>query len=138
VEILEGVAVPGVSSDSSESENLVDCEWKDCATNHLQTVNYPNNGVLDRSSGFAAAWVAADLEPWKKYGDGTDSFAKLNEYRGETPNAAYAFSAAAMTHPEYHTQKHHLISINLFKNVPKLKHDAKLAGYRQRPIKKAV
>jgi hypothetical protein len=32
-------------------------------------------------------------------------------------------------HPAYHTQKHHLISVNLFDNVPKLSHDAKLIGY---------
>jgi hypothetical protein len=129
MEIGEAVAPPGLTADDSDNEKRVACDWQDCTTNHEKKVAYPGNGVLERSSGFAAVWVAADLEPWNKYGDGTDSLATLQEYRGETENAAYAVTAAAMKHPEYHTQKHHLISIKLFDNVTKLKHDAGLIGY---------
>jgi HNH/ENDO VII superfamily nuclease len=128
MEIGEAVAPPGLPP-QSENRKPVACDWQDCMTNHDKKVAYPNNGVLDRSSGFAAAWVGAGLEPWKKYGDGTDSHATLKEYVGETPGAAYATTAAALKHPQYHTQKHHLISINLFKNVAKLTHNATLIGY---------
>jgi hypothetical protein len=132
METIEQVKVatvmPGKDEDEKKDE-LVSCEWKDCKKTHAKKPSYPKNGVLSRSSGFADAWVSAGLEPWDKYGDGVDSFAGLSDYREETPKAAYARTAAAMKHPKYHTQKHHLISINLFKNVPKLKHDAKLVGY---------
>jgi hypothetical protein len=128
MEIGEAVAPPAMPPQSNTTEPVA-CDWKDCTTNHEKKVPYPNNGKLDRSSGFASAWVAAGLEPWTIYGDGTDSRATLNEYVTETPGAAYAHAAASMKHPEYHTQKHHLISINLFKNVAKLKHNATLIGY---------
>lgn len=112
-----------------DDPKLVSCSWKDCKKTHVKKPSYPDDGVLTRSSDFAKKWVAAGLEPWERWGDGENSFATLSEYRLETPKAAYAFTAAALKHPAYHTQKHHLISIKLFKNVPKLKHDAKLIGY---------
>lgn len=129
MEIGESVAPPGLAQTPSEDSKPVGCDWQDCLTNHAQKVPYPEGGKLDRSSGFAAAWVAAGLEPWTKYGDGIDSMATASDYRAETPGAAYVSTAAAMKHPEYHTQKHHLVSINLFKNVAKLKHNATLIGY---------
>jgi hypothetical protein len=122
------ISPPGVPAQSNDSKP-VDCDWQDCTKNHAKKVEYPSNGVLDRSGDYASKWVAADLEPWKKYGDGTDSHATLKEYVGETPGAAYARTAADLKHPEYHTQKHHLISVKLFKNVAKLKHNANLIGY---------
>lgn len=125
----ESVAPPGVAMEDSDDSEPVGCDWQDCLTNHEQVVEYPGGGTLARSSGFADAWVAAGLEPWERYGDGTDSLATEAEYRGETPNAQYVTTAAAMVHPEYHTQKHHLISINLFRNVAKLSHNATLVGY---------
>jgi hypothetical protein len=73
--------------------------------------------------------VAANLEPWVKYGDGIDSKATMHDFVAETPKAAYASTAAALKHPQYHTQKHHLISVNLFGDVPDLSDNAKLIGY---------
>ena len=125
--VLDGLSSPAPSTDAKKT--LVKCEWKDCKTTHENKPSYANDGVLTRSSGFAGTWVAAGLEPWVKYGPGTDSHATLEDYRQETPKAQYAAAAAAMKHPTYHTQKHHLISINLFKARPKLKHDAGLIGY---------
>ena len=129
MEIGESVAPPGLAHTKSADSQLVGCDWQDCLTTHERKVSYPGGGKLERSNGFASAWVAAGLEPWMKYGDGIDSMASAAEYREETPGASYASTAAAMKHPQYHTQKHHLISINLFKNFPKLKHDATLIGY---------
>jgi hypothetical protein len=122
------ISPPGAPAPANDSKP-VDCDWQDCTKNHAKKVEYPGNGVLDRSSDFAGKWVKADLEPWKKYGDGTDSYPSLKEYVGETKGAAYAYTAAALKHPEYHTQKHHLISVKLFDDVAKLSHNAKLIGY---------
>lgn len=129
MEAGENVAPPGAAQTQSDDSKPVECDWKDCLVNHAQKVPYPKGGKLERSSGFAAVWVAANLEPWKLYGDGTDSMPTAPEYRAETPAASYVATAAAMKHPEYHTQKHHLISINLFNNVAKLKSNATLVGY---------
>ncbi len=125
MEIGESVAV----SATVPAVTLLACDWTDCRKNHVKKPVYGDKGVLDRSGNFAAAWVAAKLEPWDKYGPGNPSRATLADYQAETPGAPYAVTASALKYPEYHTQKHHLISINLFKNVPKLKHDAKLVGY---------
>jgi hypothetical protein len=125
-EVIEGVAV---ALDTSKPENLQKCDWKNCEKTHTKSISYPSGGTVDRNSSYASAWASAGLEPWKLYGDGTDSRAKLPDFRKETPAAAYAVSAAALKHPEYHTQKHHLISINLFKSVADLSHNAKLIGY---------
>jgi hypothetical protein len=129
MEIGESVAPPGLAQTNSDDSKLVGCDWQDCLSNHAQKVPYPGGGKLDRSSGFAAAWVSAGLEPWVKYGDGIDSMPSAADYRAETKGASYVSTAAAMKFPEYHTQKHHLISINLFKNVAKLKHNATLISY---------
>ena len=129
MEIGESVAPPELGQGHSTSSQQAKCAWQDCLSNHAEPVSYPAGGTLERSSGFASAWVAAGLEPWVKYGDGIDSMVSAEEYQQETPQASYASTAAALKHPQYHTQKHHLISISLFKNVPKLKHDATLIGY---------
>ena len=64
-----------------------------------------------------------------KYGAGLDTKPTLAEYRVDTPKARYAIRASKMKHPEYHTQKHHLISVSLFKPLSKLKFNAKLVSY---------
>lgn len=122
------VAVGVIVEDEPE---LFQCEWKDCPEKkvHRKKPDYPGGGTVARNSSYSSNWVSAGLEPWVKYGPGKDSKATLIDYRGETKKAAYAVTAAALEHPEYHTQKHHLISVNLFKNVSKLSHDAKLVGY---------
>lgn len=128
-EIGESVAVAVIAL-ADEQEKLVDCKWKDCPGEiHKKKPPYPENGNVKRNSSYSADWVAAGLEPWVKHGPGKDSKATLADYRAETPKARYAATAAALEHPEYHTQKHHLISVNLFGNVSKLAHDAKLIGY---------
>lgn len=112
-----------------EKKTLHECKWKDCKKEHERAIQYSENGTVDRNGSYATDWVNAGLEPWILYGPGTKSGATLTDYRQETPKAKYAINAAAMNHPAYHTQKHHLISINLFKNVTKLSHNAKLIDY---------
>lgn len=127
-EIGESVAVPGMPSNEQE-EKLTRCEWKTCNENHESELKYPKDGDVSRNSSYESDWVSAKLEPWDLYGAGTNSRATLEEYREETPAAKYAATAAAMKHPEYHTQKHHLISVNLFGGVGKLAKNAELIGY---------
>lgn len=116
---------------ANDEDDFFSCEWKDCPNEkvHRKKPDYPGRGTVTRNSSYSSDWVAAKLEPWDKYGSGQNSRATMDDYRAETPKAAYAVSAAALEHPEYHTQKHHLISVNLFGNVTKLSHDAKLIGY---------
>jgi hypothetical protein len=116
-----------IEVDVVENVQTHDCEWKECKKNHEKAITYPKGGTVERNGTYASDWAA--IEPWKLYGDGTDSKATLSDYRGETPGAAYAATAAAMTHPAYHTQKHHLISVKLFKDVKKLSHNAELIKY---------
>lgn len=127
-EFGESIAIPGAGS-GEDAADLVACDWKDCTTNHMKKPSYPGGGNLERNGSYAKDWVNAGLEPWELYGPGTSSQATLSEYQAETPAARYATTAAALTHPEYHTQKHHLISVNLFGGVPDLAHNARLIGY---------
>jgi len=127
-QVGESVAI-GVVLDNEEKQTLYKCDWKNCKTTHVVKPAYPSDGTVDRNSSYADDWVGADLEPWKKYGSGKDSRATRKDYLAETPGAAYVSTAAAMTHPSYHTQKHHLVSVKLFKNVPDLAHNAKLVSY---------
>ncbi|WP_299489904.1 AHH domain-containing protein [uncultured Shewanella sp.] len=105
------------------------CDWKDCKGKHKKPIHYPNNGVIKRNNVFAKKWVKAGLEPWVIHGAGTDTKATREEYLAETKKIDDVNKAVNMQHPEYPTQKHHLISINLFTRVPKLKHNAELSGY---------
>ncbi len=125
-QIGEGIAVPGVPPKKS---NPVKCDWLDCQTTHEKKPTYPKGGTVARNSSYESDWVKAKLEPWELYGAGKNSRAALPDYRKETPKAKYAVNAAAMEYPEYHTQKHHLISINLFDNFTKLSKNAELVGY---------
>jgi A nuclease family of the HNH/ENDO VII superfamily with conserved AHH len=126
--LLDGAAV-GVVDDSDANQTLHKCEWKNCQKTHTKKPSYPGNGDVARNSSYASDWVAANLEPWKKYGPGTDTRAKRSDYLAETPGAAYVATASSLKHPEYHTQKHHLLSVKLFGKVADLSHNAKLAGY---------
>lgn len=128
-QIGEGIAVTVIAPNANNEENLFKCEWKQCLTNHINKPDYPNDGDTNRNGTYETDWIKAGLEPWELYGPGKDSKAILTDYRNETPSAQYAVSAAALKHPKYHTQKHHLISVNLFDNVSILSHNAKLAGY---------
>jgi hypothetical protein len=127
-DVMEGVDL-ALGAQSASTQKTVSCEWKNCKANHSEKPKYPANGTVDRNTSYATEWVSAKLEPWEKYGAGQPSHATLADYRNEVPSAAYAVSAAALQHPEYHTQKHHLLSVKLFSNVADLSHDAKLAGY---------
>lgn len=111
------------------SDTLVKCEWHDCHTTHQRKPTYPKGGKVTRTNGYAQNWIAANLEPWKLRGPGKNPRATLPDFRNETPKAISAAIAAGKVHPEYLTQKHHLISINLFKDVTKLSKDAELIGY---------
>jgi hypothetical protein len=128
---VESVAVGIIAggSDDKDKQDLQSCDWKACTHNHTKKPAYPQNGTVARNGSYSEDWVGAGLEPWVKYGPGINSRATLADYRDETKKAAYAVTAAALVHPAYHTQKHHLISVNLFDNVPDLSHDAKLIGY---------
>jgi len=123
-ELGEGAAVA-----QDKNPTLQKCEWKQCKKTHNRQITYANTGSVKRSSTYESDWVNAGLEPWKLHGPGRDSGADIREYREETPAAKYADTAAGLKYPEYHTQKHHLISVNLFSNVSKLSHNAKLIGY---------
>lgn len=124
----EGVQI-GIVADPPAGPAPKKCNWKRCKTNHLKDISYPEGGTVDKNGSYASDWVGANLEPWKKYGDGRDSLAQRADFLEETPGASYVSTASALKHPEYHTQKHHLVSVKLFKNVPDLAHNAKLVGY---------
>lgn len=125
----------GVASDSEENPNLVDCDWETCEKKHRSKPSYKGGGTVEKSSSYADKWVNADLEPWKRHGSGINASPGLSpqqllqEYRAETPSAEYAPGASKMTHPEYHTQKHHLLSAKLFTPRSKLKHNIELSGW---------
>lgn len=125
-ELKEGISAPGAPA---KDEVLVKCDWMDCKTTHKKKPVYPKGGTVKKNTTYAATWVAAGLEPWKINGPGKNPRATMPDYLAETPGANYVSTAAALKHPEYHTQKHHLISASLFKDVSKLSHDAELVGY---------
>lgn len=119
----------GLMTDPASPPVPKKCDWKKCKTNHTQDIAYPAGGTVDKSGGYADDWVGANLEPWKKYGDGCDSLARRPDFLAETPGASYVSTASALKHPQYHTQKHHLVSVKLFKDVPDLSYNCKLVGY---------
>lgn len=119
----------GIATSQLASQTLVKCEWLDCKSTHQKKPVYPKGGTVARNGTYESDWVKAKLEPWELYGAGKNPRATLPDFRKETPKASYAINAAEMVHPEYHTQKHHLISVNLFESVTKLSTDAKLVGY---------
>ncbi|MCX4030503.1 AHH domain-containing protein [Endozoicomonas sp. SM1973] len=117
-------------ADEAEKENKkYKCEWNKCKGNHEKKIRYPSNGSVQRNNTYDSDWIRAGLEPWVLYGPGRNSYATLADYKDEAPNANYTGTAAAMIYPEYHTQKHHLISIKLFDSVTQLRDNAKLIGY---------
>lgn len=118
-----------VVAEENKNVQLVSCDWKTCPETHEKKPSYPGNGTVSRNSSYSSDWVAEGLEPWEKYGPGTNSRATLKDYKKETPKAKYAVTASQLEYPEYHTQKHHLLSVNLFSNVSKLSHNAKLITY---------
>jgi A nuclease family of the HNH/ENDO VII superfamily with conserved AHH len=124
----EGVQV-GVLRPPAEGPPPKKCKWKNCKTNHSHDIAYPEGGTVDKNGSYASDWVGADLEPWKKYGDGRDSLAQKADFLAETPGASYVSTAVGLKHPAYHTQKHHLVSVKLFKDVPDLSYNGKLVGY---------
>ncbi|HRH76450.1 MAG TPA: AHH domain-containing protein [Cellvibrionaceae bacterium] len=127
-EIGESIAI-SLSFDGNDNITAHKCDWKYCEKNHIKKVTYPQGGSVDRNSTYEADWVAAGLEPWRLRGPGNNSHSSLAEYRAETPAAKYAITAAALQYPAYHTQKHHLLSVNFFDTVKQLSHNAKLVGY---------
>jgi hypothetical protein len=118
-----------LSLGGDQDPTLHACDWQDCQKNHCKKIAYPEGGSVTRNSTYESAWVSAGLEPWVLRGAGNNSCATLADYRSETPAAQYAVTAAALVHPMYHTQKHHLLSVNFFDTVKKLAHNAKLVGY---------
>lgn len=125
-DIGEGVAIPGVPE---KDKPLFDCDWTKCKKTHGKKPIYPKGGTVKRNGSYEADWIGAGLEPWELRGPGKDSGATLEEFRSETPAAAYAVTAAALRYPKYHTQKHHLISVNLLTGVKDLSKNAELVGY---------
>lgn len=126
--LLDGMGI-GLLDEPATPPAPKKCDWKKCKTNHTQDISYPAGGTVDKSGGYADDWVGANLEPWKKYGDGCDSLARRPDFLAETPGASYVATASALKHPAYHTQKHHLVSVKLFKDVPDLGHNGKLVDY---------
>ena len=127
-EAIEGVHGAGIPA-PADGPPPKKCKWKTCKVNHSKDISYPEGGTVEKNGSYASDWVGANLEPWKKYGDGRDSLARKSDFLSETPGASYVSTAAALKHPAYHTQKHHLVSVKLFKEVPDLAYNAKLAGY---------
>ena len=116
-----------VASSSLATQNLVKCDWHDCKTTHQKKPAYPGKGKVTKNSSYSENWIAAKLEPWELYGPGKNPQATLSDF-GD-PTKLSSIRAAEKVHPEYLTQKHHLISINLFKDATKLSKDAELIGY---------
>jgi hypothetical protein len=125
-QVGEGVAIAGPASKQTK---LVGCDWNKCKKNHTNSITYPGGGSVVRNGSYEEDWIGAHLEPWELRGSGTDSKATLQEFRKETPAAKYAVTAAALKFPAYHTQKHHLLSVNFFDGVKALAHNAELVGY---------
>lgn len=105
------------------------CDWKNCKGKHKKPIHYPNDGVIKRDNVFANNWVKTGLEPWVIYGAGKDTKAIKEDYLAETKRIDVVNKAIKLKHPEYPTQKHHVIPIALFNNYKTLAKNAKLAGY---------
>ena len=105
------------------------CDWKDCKGKHKKPIYYSNKLKLKRSNNYEKKWVQVGLEPWVIHGAGIDSKASPEEYKKADGRKSMVAKAIQLNYPAYHTQKHHLISIHLFKQFDKLKKNAELAGY---------
>lgn len=119
-----------------DDEKTYKCDWKNCKGKHKKPIDYAKNPAnpkdsknLERSNNYSDKWVKAGLDPWVIHGAGMNTKATREEYLSETKKIDDVNKAVNMKHPEYPTQKHHLISVNLFSRVPKLKHNAILSGY---------
>jgi len=113
-----------------------------CAGDHIEPPEYHGKGVTDRGNassgqGYEAEWIAAGLEPWVEHGPGLDPHASRDDYQRDLVgdknpkprNEAIIGKAATLPAPEYCTQKHHVVSIHLFADHPKLAHNLRLLGY---------
>jgi hypothetical protein len=121
------------------------CRWLDCQGEHDEDINssYPNQGVLTHGKDsnrveYADAWIAAGREPWEESGGpGVDPQAMREDYQrdlvgaGEPKPQNLVMIDLAVSAPvgQYVTQKHHLISVHLFDQVPKIKSNARLISY---------
>ena len=126
--VLDGAT--GKSTEKPEKE--FDCEWKVCEEEHKKKMSpdYCKGGTIDRGS--TGGWVAAGLEPWstEMYGHGLDlSQPTKAQLVAETKDLDIVNNRLTMTHPEYTTGKHHLISIEILPKFSKLAHNADLVGY---------
>lgn len=118
------------------------CDWKNCEGGHKTNINkkYSRNGSINKgksTSGeeYENEWVSVGLEPWVKNGGyGADPMMTREDYEAEFPKGVKPRTAGlidkAMKSPKkYVTQKHHIISVGLFKNFSNLSNNAELIGW---------
>jgi len=125
-----------MSDQKNKGKTLHHCEWIGCEgseerprkPHHIKEPKYPGNGNLDRGE--------LDIDnPWEIHGPGQNSHATIDDYADQFSDNAkdkWKFAGSAFykhSYPVYPTQKHHLISIELFDNYPDLSDNAKLIGY---------
>ena len=134
---------PGSSvANSDKKQKTYICDWKNCK-GHPEDINHKyrnpegntNRGNATSGKDYETEWIYENLEPWQLYGNGNnpratyDDFAKDNDPSKPWNENIINKALNDVTYPAYVTQKHHLISVNLFDSVPELAHNAKLVGY---------
>ncbi len=137
----------GSSSQDNTTKNKDDdekfkCDWKKCKGSHSTDVNkkYPRKGSVTKGKassgkGYESEWISVGLEPWVKYGShGINPKLTKEDYEAEFPDGVKPRTANiinnAIRNPKvYITQKHHIISANIFTNFNMLSHNAKLIGW---------
>ena len=115
------------------------CAWKTCRTQHKKPPHYPNTGKTSRNNTYTSDWIKAGLEPWDLYGKGED----ISHLPDEAWTLGFGESLSAKTLDKintsresagrggktYPTEKHHVISVNLFSRFKELSGNIKLIGW---------
>ena len=141
--VLGSAAMAAMIKDDEEAEEVktYKCDWKNCEGKHSQEIEYPKQsegcvvrGKATSGKDYEKEWISQGLEPWQVNGQGESINPTYNDYADDLDaakdrNLKIINKALALPSNQYITQKHHLISVHLFDDVPELSHNAKLIGY---------
>src|SRR5215212_6479162 len=125
MQVGEGIAVPVPAPPEQPPPKLYGCKWQDCEKKHTEDIDpkYGSGsvakGAATSGKGYEDEWVGNKMEPWEMRGTGRNPNATKPDFELEIDatkekNAASIAKAVVTPHPEYSTQKHHIISVHLF------------------------
>lgn len=107
---------PTFTGATGDGPGNIDCGWKDKCQKHQRAISYPNGGVLERG----------DLSGWPHP---SSLGLKENSTKINDTHTTQKLFGQQVTAQNYRFQRHHVIPVEVFKNISDLKTNLGLLGY---------